>query len=76
LKTTITKKAINNGRILISSEHARFLFHDIDAERISFNDNKSISAATPRIPTCGAPVDAAEIIPEELLMIVLANITT
>ncbi|MGB8216012.1 MAG: hypothetical protein WCE94_01815 [Candidatus Methanoperedens sp.] len=76
MKTTIAKKAIISGRILISNEHARFLFHDFEADKISFNDNKVISVTTPRTPSCGALiVDVAEIIPAELVTIVLDNIT-
>ncbi len=74
MKTTIAKKAINNGRMLISKEQARYLFHDFDAEKISFADSSTISAITPRTPIWGAPImDVAEIIPDELLTIVLDN---
>ncbi|MCZ7384651.1 MAG: hypothetical protein O8C63_07875 [Candidatus Methanoperedens sp.] len=77
MNNTIAKKAIKSGNILISSEHARFLFHDFEADKISFNDNKIISATTPRTPSWGALiVDVVEIIPAELLTIVLDNITT
>lgn len=47
----VAKKAINNGKMLISREQARFLFHDLEAERISFKDNSMISATTPRTPS-------------------------
>jgi hypothetical protein len=71
----MAKKAIKSGRMLISKEHARYLFHDFEADRISFEDNKIINATTPRTPSCGALiVDVAEIIPAELLTIVLDNI--
>lgn len=77
MKITIAKKANNNGEMLISSEHARYLFHDFEAERISFMDNSIMSATTPRTPSCGAPiVDVAEITPAELLTIVLERITS
>lgn len=69
----MAKKAINNGKMLISKELARYLFHDFDAESISFNDSNMMSAITPRTPIWGALiVDVAEIMPE-LLAIVLDN---
>ncbi len=75
MKITIAKKAINKGKILESREHAKFLFHDFDADKISFTDRSIISATTPRAPSWGAPiVDVAEMIPAELLTIVLDNI--
>jgi len=59
--------------MLISKEQARYLFHDFEAERISFKESSMMSAITPRTPIWGAPiVDVAEIIPE-LLAIVLDN---
>ncbi len=75
LKTTIAKNAINSGTMLISREQAVSLFHDFDADRISFKDNNIMSVATPRIPSWGALiVEVAEITPAELLIMVLDSI--
>jgi hypothetical protein len=77
LNATMAKKAINNGRMLISREQARYLFHDFEAERISFKDKSIMSAATPRTPSWEAPmVDVADIMPAELLITVLESMNT
>ncbi len=77
MKTTIAKNAINSGRILMSREQAVSLFHDFDADRISFKDNNIISVTTPRIPSWGALiVEGAEITPAELLTMVLDSIVS
>jgi hypothetical protein len=75
LIVTITKKAISKGKMLISKEQARYLFHDFETERISFKHNNMMSSTTPRTASWGAPmIDAAEIIPVVLLTIVLESI--
>ncbi|SNQ61006.1 hypothetical protein MNV_2190012 [Candidatus Methanoperedens nitroreducens] len=68
MKTTIAKKAINSGTMLVSREQASFLLHNTEAERISFKESNTISVTTPRVPSCGALiVDVAEIIPADEL---------
>jgi len=63
--------------MLTSSEQARYLFHDFEAERISFKDKSMMSATTPSAPSCATPmIDVADIIPAELLTIVLESITS
>ncbi len=75
MKSTIAKKAINSGRMLISREQAVSLFHDFDADRISFKDSSIISVTTPRIPSWGTLiVEVAEITPAVLLTMVLDSI--